>query len=569
MTDRFEARGGETGSGGPSGSIIEKAFARLVNQPLLACVAILVVSLSLFLPGFFALPPIDRDEARFAQATKQMVASGDYVDIRFQDKPRHKKPVGIYWLQSAFVIAGDRGTQTPIWVYRLPSLLGAVLSTLLTFAIGRLLFGPAIGLAAGLLVPAIIVLGVEARLAKTDAMLLASVLAVQYVLARLWMGLATGRAYVYGGYAALAAGLLLKGPIVLMVSGTTLAALTISRRSMVWLRPLADPVGLLLFAILAFPWYVAIWLKTGGGFFDAAVGSDMIGKVRSGQESHWAPPGAHLAAMIGAFWPLSAFVPTAYGVVRRRLQDPAILFCLAWIIPTWTIFEFVPTKLPHYVLPLYPALAILVVASVWNGSGAVFDGRLKRAFASVLFLVPLLLAIATGIVSFVLGDAVSYFGVFLCLLGAALSYLAWRGFSVDGGKVRSAALVLLASVLVMSGTLGVTAPALNQLWISGRLAQQIAAVDGCADGPVIGVGFNEPSLVFLSPRPVRFSRKDAVAQALGETNCRLLLADRRHDRFVFGTLAAGGWTALELARETGRNLNGGRILDMGVYRVSR
>ena len=57
----------------------------------------------LFLPGFFSIPPIDRDEARFAQATKQMVESGDLVDIRFQDDVRYKKPVGIYWMQAAAV----------------------------------------------------------------------------------------------------------------------------------------------------------------------------------------------------------------------------------------------------------------------------------------------------------------------------------------------------------------------------------------------------------------------------------------------------------------------------------
>src|SRR3974377_408294 len=68
-----------------------------------AAAFLLVWALLLFLPGFFTIPPVHRDEARFAQATKQMVESGDYVDIRFQDDVRYKKPVGIYWLQSAAV----------------------------------------------------------------------------------------------------------------------------------------------------------------------------------------------------------------------------------------------------------------------------------------------------------------------------------------------------------------------------------------------------------------------------------------------------------------------------------
>ena len=62
-----------------------------------------LLSLACFLPGFASLQPMDRDEPRFAQASKQMLETGDFVDIRFQDEARHKKPVGIYWLQSAAV----------------------------------------------------------------------------------------------------------------------------------------------------------------------------------------------------------------------------------------------------------------------------------------------------------------------------------------------------------------------------------------------------------------------------------------------------------------------------------
>src|SRR5712675_212245 len=95
-----------------------------------AAAVLLVVALLSFLPGFFSIPPIDRDEARFAQATKQMVETGDYIDIRFQDEVRYKKPVGIYWLQAGAVMAGDAlgfaRAHTTIWVYRIPSLVGAI-----------------------------------------------------------------------------------------------------------------------------------------------------------------------------------------------------------------------------------------------------------------------------------------------------------------------------------------------------------------------------------------------------------------------------------------------------------
>src|SRR5580698_9601655 len=91
----------------------------------------------LFLPGFFNIPPIDRDEARFAQATTQMVETGDFVDIRFQDEVRYKKPVGIYWMQAAVVETaaklGVPNAQLRIWLYRVPSLIGAIGGVLFTY----------------------------------------------------------------------------------------------------------------------------------------------------------------------------------------------------------------------------------------------------------------------------------------------------------------------------------------------------------------------------------------------------------------------------------------------------
>src|SRR6202795_205851 len=104
---------------------------------------VLVAGLCLFLylPGISAIPPLDRDEARFAQATRQMLETGDFLRIRFQDEARNKKPAGIYWLQAAAVSAFSTPAATAIWPYRLPSMIGALAAALLIFAIGSALFG--------------------------------------------------------------------------------------------------------------------------------------------------------------------------------------------------------------------------------------------------------------------------------------------------------------------------------------------------------------------------------------------------------------------------------------------
>jgi len=97
--------------------------------PRLTILALL--ALLMFLPAFSALPVTDRDEARFLQASRQMVQSGDPIDIRFQDAPRYKKPVGIYWAQSAAALLSGEAEDAQVWVWRLPSLIGAVAAVVL------------------------------------------------------------------------------------------------------------------------------------------------------------------------------------------------------------------------------------------------------------------------------------------------------------------------------------------------------------------------------------------------------------------------------------------------------
>src|SRR5262245_21489477 len=98
-----------------------KAIVDFATRSHARAVMVLVVAALLnILPGFFAIPPTDRDESRFAQATKQMLETGDFIDIRFQETTRYKKPVGIYWLQAAVVKTaqafGKRNATTTIWL---------------------------------------------------------------------------------------------------------------------------------------------------------------------------------------------------------------------------------------------------------------------------------------------------------------------------------------------------------------------------------------------------------------------------------------------------------------------
>src|SRR5499433_528185 len=214
------------------GAIVDFA----VGSHARAVAVLLVVALLGFLPGFFSIPPIDRDEARFAQATKQMVESGEYVDIRFQDEVRYKKPVGIYWLQAGVVktasALGVRNALTTIWLYRVPSLVGAVGAVLLTYWAALAFVPRRAAVLAGLMMASCVLLGIERLLAKTDALLLMTVVAAMGAMGRAYLRqrrqqLETGGSWMLGAifWTALGAGVLLKGPLVVMV--VALAALAL------------------------------------------------------------------------------------------------------------------------------------------------------------------------------------------------------------------------------------------------------------------------------------------------------------------------------------------------------
>src|SRR4051812_1668577 len=335
----------------------------LQRRPALALV---LLCLLLWLPGFFALPATDRDEARFAQASRQMVESGDYVRIHFGEEERNKKPAGIHWLQAAgvhVVEALHLGNRGQIWVYRLPSLFGALLAVLATWHWGRGIVGRRAAFLGAAMLAACLVLVAEARIAKTDAALLATIAGAMglfgqaYLRSRLFTA---GQAA--GFWLLLGLGVLLKGPIgpmIPLLAGITLA---VADREAPWFRALRPAWGLPLMLATAAPWFIAIGLATQGRFFTEAVGGDMLAKIGSGEEKHWGPPGFYLLSFgIAAFpsaWIVLAGLPAAW---RDRLNPPT-RFLLAWVVPSWLVFEAVQTKLPHYTLPLFPALMLLGAA---------------------------------------------------------------------------------------------------------------------------------------------------------------------------------------------------------------
>ena len=533
-----------------------------------ACAGLLVLGLVCFLPGLASLQPMDRDEPRFAQASKQMLETGDLVDIRFQGEARHKKPVGIYWAQAATVAAaealGVSEARTSIGLYRIPSLAGALAASLLTFW-AALAFLPRRGaLIAAALFTACIMLSAEARLAKTDALLAACAVAAMGALARLHLG-QVSRATVPVLWLGIALGILIKGPMVPLLVGLAALVLSLRRRSGRWLLAARPVPGLALMLLIVAPWFAAIAWKTGGAFYGEAVGHDMLAKVGGGAERHWGPPGAYALAFFATFWPGAAFAALAVPFAWRARREEGVAFLLAWIVPAWAIFEAVPTKLPHYVLPLMPAVAILTVLAL--ARGALDPARRGAAWvpawvAGLVVLIPAALAVGLPAAAWHLDRTVPWAGLPVLLGASALAVLAWSALRRGAGE-GALALAVAASALMSPAVFGMTQPVMASLKVSPRLAA-IRDRLPCPHPRVASLGYREPSLVFLvgTDLATPATAEEAVA-FLRAGGCRLVFVEGR-EQAAFAA-AATGLDTTRVGTVSGFNINGGKPVALAAY----
>lgn len=508
----------------PRQILVARPFAAIVDFAVRshahAAVALVAVTLLCILPGFATIPPIDRDEARYAQATKQMLETGDYIDIRFQDDERYKKPVGIYWLQAGVVktaaALGVSRAHTTIWLYRIPSLIGAIGAVLLTYWAALAFVPRRAAVLAGLMLATCLLL--EGRLAKTDAMLLAMNVVVIGSLARLYLperrqALDWRSSWTLPAlfWTALAVGVLLKGPAIIMFTGLAIVTLAIVDRSARWLLALRPLPGMTWFALLVLPWFLAIIALSGESFFAESIGHDLLPKIVRSQEAHGAPPGYYLLLFWVTFWPgamLAGLVTPAVWAARR---EPGAKFLLAWLVPSWIVLELVITKLPHYVLPLYPAVAILIAG--------IMDAHMLSARPWLVrgtlwwFVIPLLAGIlGIGVLIFIGRQ----FGLLVWpVTGAAaiMGLLAWQLYDADGAEqslLRGAAAAILTMFAV---------PSLSHLFPSVTLAN-ILRQSGCGEPLAASAGYHEPSLVFLAGTSTRLSDGAGAADFLRGGECR-------------------------------------------------
>lgn len=515
--------------------------------------------LLLWLPGLFTLPPTDRDESRFAQASKQMIETGDYVRIMNGDEARNRKPIGIHWLQVPFAAAARAAGlahDNPVWPYRLPSLLGGLAGVLAVERWGRALVGRRAALLGAGMLAACVLLVTEVHLAKTDAALLGATTVCMGLLGTAYIRPERLRWWEAAGFwLAMGAGVLLKGPITPLVAGLAAGILAVCDRRAGWMRGLRPGWGVPLMALVVLPWFAAIGLATHGAFFSDAVGGDLGRKLAGGDDAHGGPPGLHLLLLPLLAFPLTTpallAVPAAWG----RRAEPGVRYLLAWVIPAWLVFEAVPTKLPHYTLPLYPAICLLAAQFVLGGPAG--PPWWRAVGHGVHWAAGAVLAVGALALPAVLGMGV-WPGV---PAAAAVALATWLGTRTGGTVLALAAMPMMTLALI-----GWELPRAQALWIAPRV-EQLLVSEGAGGGRVGAVGFHEPSLMLLAGTSTALPATAAEgARALADgTIDRLLVLDRDLPAFEQSARALGlAYAASGTVR--GFNYSRGRWVTLILFR---
>jgi 4-amino-4-deoxy-L-arabinose transferase-like glycosyltransferase len=548
------------------GATLHPAMSRIAGSiaasRLRSALAIVVVALVCFLPGFDRAPPLDRDETLAALTAQRMISTGDLARANLTVENRSIAPVGVGWLTAATVwVTGHAGDPAPpIWAYRVISIVAGVAAALLTWWTALALASPRAALIAGLLFPAAMTAAAMARLAGPDAILTALVLLGAGALARLVMPRETpdGLLMPFLFWTAIGTGTLVGGWAAPLLFGSLMIALALVNGT-AWIKRLALLPGLIWLAVLLVPGALAIWDAPA-----AIVADGLAYPAVQAQTDLNAPPGTYLLTFLVLFWPGAAFVVLAVSHVLDNARQRGIVFLLAWAVPYWLLIELWPGKLPQYALPVWPALAILAAVAI--DAGAL---RTHGIFAWLAKLIVVLTPVGVGIYV-ALGyneDQGNIPAAIPIVFGLAtlvsLLVMHWLERPATGLSAIAPALVALA--ILAFGVFAVVAPNMNRLKVAEKAVEEARRALRCPDPQIAVVGFREPSILLAGGDSMRVLSPPQAVDFLSSGKCRVVLLDRRRQA-SFAQRAADVGLATEV-RGSAKGYNAGTLKRVTIHAI--
>lgn len=307
--------------------------------------AVWLLPLAVWFTGLGTPPLFDVDEGAFSEATREMLARGDWLSTWLLDAPRYDKPILIYWLQAlAVALLGLHE-----WALRLPSALAALGWAWAAWRFAREQWDEASAERALWIVATALGPWIMARAATADALLN---LWLALAGLDLWRFLGHGdRRALRRAYLWVALGLLTKGPVAALIPAAagTLHCL-LQRDARTWRRAALDPLGWLILLAVAAPWYAAMLATHGQAFIDGFILRHNVQRFTATLEGHGGGWLYYLVALPLLLLPWSAALPAVLARLRTDIGEALPRYLWLWCGFVVVFFSLSGTKLPHYVL---------------------------------------------------------------------------------------------------------------------------------------------------------------------------------------------------------------------------
>jgi 4-amino-4-deoxy-L-arabinose transferase-like glycosyltransferase len=329
---------------------------RLMTSPWLLAGVVLLS----FFWQLGGVPLYDLDEGAFTEATREMLASGNYITPHKDGEPRYDKPALIYWLQAASTQAFGFNELA----LRLPSALAATLWVIAVWGFVRERLNRESAVVAGLVMALSLQVSLIAKAAVADAVLNLFIALAFFEIYRYFLDTnpTSNRRFVLRAFLWMGLGFLTKGPVAVFFPVLVSFLFFWSERSLErWFRAAFSPMGWLLFVLVALPWYLAVYLDDGAGFFRSFFLEHNAGRFGEAMHGHTGFPGYYLVMLPLILLPFTGWFLRLLPGLRAAWSDPLERFLWIWFGTVFIFFSFSGTKLPHYLLygatPLFILMA--------------------------------------------------------------------------------------------------------------------------------------------------------------------------------------------------------------------
>ncbi len=320
----------------------------------------------LTLPSLGATSLWDIDEGLNAEAAREMYESGNWIVPEFNFQPRNAKPAMLYWLQAT----AYRHLGVNEFGARLPSALAALAVVLLTCELGRRMFDASTGLLAGIILVTSIQFSVLSHAATPDMLMLSGIM-LAFLL--FWHGYEhDGKLWLITTALGSAIAVLAKGPVGLALPGLVLTLFLVSRGQMMRWFNWRLIVGALVFCAIALPWYVLVGSETRGAFLRGFWWNENVNRFLEPLDTHAGPLWFYPVVLIIGLAPWCVFLtPTVWNAIHEAQSTESPVRVPQRLLMIWAgtyilFFSAAATKLPNYILPSYPAFALLTARLIWR-----------------------------------------------------------------------------------------------------------------------------------------------------------------------------------------------------------